>query len=468
MGQPLSSYGSFQADFPGEKVNLNGESNLHTASSSTLNIQIDTLQRVGINNGSILVIKPRNRLRDRPYGPQCLPGVRRRNLSHFAPTIPSNQGKENSVFGLSALLANTMSLAPKIDEVRSVVLDLKPNLGFFTETWLRETICDSLLQIPGYSFIHRDRTTDHHGGVGLYIENSIKFKHLEKLSDPDIEALWAWLRPSRLPRGVPCIVAGVIYHPHFNNSIRDAALVNYLSASLTSLEGEYPGCSFVLCGDFNRLNTRRLTTQFKLKQLVDKPTRGDQILDLVLTNLPQLYDSNAVQTFPPFGMSDHNVVLVRPKARPKGNGCSMRTTARRDTRPSRKLELGRYLSSIDWSPVNGDDCEARLSMFVDIIQIGMDHIMLVKHVKTHVNDAPWITAQFKNLIKLRQEAFNKGDKDAFSRYCNIVNPKRKSLHGKYFASKVDHLKSTKPSQWWNAVQRVAGISAINANRSLRG
>ena len=69
MGQPLSSYGSFLADFPGEKVNLNGESNLHTAPSSTLNIQIDTLQRVGINNGSIPVIKPRNRLRDRPSGP---------------------------------------------------------------------------------------------------------------------------------------------------------------------------------------------------------------------------------------------------------------------------------------------------------------------------------------------------------------------------------------------------------------
>ena len=183
MGQPLSSYGSFLADFPGEKVKLNGESNLHTAPSSTLNIQIDTLQCVGINNGSIPVIKPQNRLRDQPSGPQHPPGVRGPNLSRFAPTIPSNQGKENSVFGLSALLANTMSLAPKIDEVRSVVLDLKPNLVFFTETWLRETICDSLLQIPGYSFILRDRTTDHHGSVGLYLENSIKFKHLEKLNE---------------------------------------------------------------------------------------------------------------------------------------------------------------------------------------------------------------------------------------------------------------------------------------------
>ncbi|XP_066020680.1 uncharacterized protein [Pocillopora verrucosa] len=417
MGQPLSSYGSFLANFPGKKVNLNGESNLHTAPSSTLNIQIDTLQRVGINNSSILVIKPRNRLWDRPYGSQRLPGVCRRNLSRFASTIPSNQGKENSVFGLSALLANTMSLAPKIDEVRSVVLDLKPNLGFFTETWLRETICDSLLQIPGYSFIHRNCTTDHHSSVGLYIENSIKFKHLEKLSDPDIEALWAWLRPSRLPHGVPCIVA-TLQQQHQRCSTCE------LSVCVPHFFGRrVPRLQFPVVRRFNRLNTRRLNTQFKLKQLEDKPTRGDQILDLVLTNLPQLYDSNAVQTFPPFGMSDHNVVLVRPK----GNGCSMRTTARRDTRPSRKLELGGYLSSIDWSPVNGDDCEARLSMFVDIIQIGMDHIMLVKHIKTHVNDAPWIPAEFKNLIKLRQQAFNKGDKDAFSRYCNIVNRKQKSL-----------------------------------------
>ena len=38
------------------------------------------------------------------------------------------------------------------------------------------------------------------------------------------------------------------------------------------------------------LNVRRLTSQFKLNQLVDNPTRGDLTLDLVLTNLPQLYD----------------------------------------------------------------------------------------------------------------------------------------------------------------------------------
>ena len=79
-----------------------------------------------------------------------------------------------------------------------------------------------------------------------------------------------------------------------------------------------PSCGFLLCGDLKRLNIRHLTTQFKLKHLVDKPIRKDQILDLVITNLPQLYDANSVQTLPPFGLSDHKVVLVGPKARPQG------------------------------------------------------------------------------------------------------------------------------------------------------
>ena len=217
---------------------------------------------------------------------------------------------------------------------------------------VKDTVRDSHLCIPGCSFIYRNRTTDHHGGVGLYIENSIKFKRLDSLLDPDIEALWAWLRPSRLPRGVPCLIAGVIYHPYFNDSYRDAALSNYLSASLSSMEGEYLGCGFLLCGDFNRLNIRRLTTQFQLKQLVDKPTRGDQILDSVITNLPQLYDANSVQALPPFGLSDHKFVLVGPKATQVEKGSSRKTVSRRNTRASRKLELGHYFSSIDWSLFN--------------------------------------------------------------------------------------------------------------------
>ena len=73
------------------------------------------------------------------------------------------------------------------------MLNVKPDLGFFTETRLRETISDSQVNIPGYSFIARNRCVDIHGGVGLYIHDSIKFKPLDEFSDPDFESLWVWL-----------------------------------------------------------------------------------------------------------------------------------------------------------------------------------------------------------------------------------------------------------------------------------
>ena len=71
----------------------------------------------------------------------------------------------------------------------------------------------------------------------------------------------------------------------------------------------------MLCGDFNRLNIFRLASEFRLKQLIDRATRGDRTLHLVLKNLVSLHDRNSVEILPPFGLSDHNVVVLRPKAR---------------------------------------------------------------------------------------------------------------------------------------------------------
>ena len=109
------------------------------------------------------------------------------------------------------------------------------------------------------------------------------------------------------PRGIPCIVIGTIYHPPSGD---DNSMIDYLSLTLTSIEGYYPGCGIFLTGDFNRINANRLPARFRMKQLVRVPTRGDQILDLILTNLPHLYDKNSVEMCPRFGLSYHNVIVM--------------------------------------------------------------------------------------------------------------------------------------------------------------
>ena len=156
-----------------------------------------------------------------------------------------------------------------------------------------------------------------------------------------MEVLWSQIRPTRLPRGTPCIIVGIIYHLPSSD---DKVMLRYLTTTLISVESLYPGCGILLADDFNQLKIRRLLTQFKMKQLVHTPTRGNNILDLIITNMYQVYDHNFVHSIPPFGLSDHNGVLLRPKARyPNSSNSSRKTLMRCETRPSRRYELGRYL-----------------------------------------------------------------------------------------------------------------------------
>jgi hypothetical protein len=188
-----------------------------------------------------------------------------------------------------------------------------------------------------------------------------------------MEVLWSHIRPTRLPPGTPCIIVGIIYHPPSSD---DKVMLRYLTTTLISVKSLYPGCGILLTGDFNQLKIRRLLTQFKMKQLVHTPTRGRNILDLIITNMYQIYDHNSVHSIPPFGLSDHNGVLLRPKARYPNSNSSRKTLMRRDTRPSRKYELGRYLSSIHWPFLEDvESCEVKLQLLVDLITVGVDTIM---------------------------------------------------------------------------------------------
>lgn len=234
-------------------------------------------------------------------------------------------------------------------------------------------------------------------------------------------------------------------------------MLEYLSTSLTTIESLYPRCGIVLTGDFNCLNVSRLLVQFKLKQLIQAPTCVNSTLNLIITNMPQVYDKNLEQIFPPCGLSDHSVVFLQPKPCPPRNS-GPRSTPRRDTRGSRRAALGRYLESVDWSVLDtAVGCENKLRLFLDFVRTGIDIIMPLKPVKLHVNNAPWITTEFKELIRARDKASSRGDSDNFRWLRNKVNHERKLCLSRYFNTKVANVKTTKLSQWWGEVKKIAGM-----------
>jgi hypothetical protein len=119
-----------------------------------------------------------------------------------------------------------MSLAPKIDDVTCFMTDMKPKLAFITGTWLNESISESYLYNAGYNFIYKNRSTDSHGGVVLYINNWIPYQRLDHLHHSNFEVLWISLQ------GIPSVVLGALYHPRNTD---DSAMLNYLSELLSRL-----------------------------------------------------------------------------------------------------------------------------------------------------------------------------------------------------------------------------------------
>ena len=71
----------------------------------------------------------------------------------------------------------------------------------------------------------------------------------------------------------------------------------------------------MLAGDCNQLDLNSLCRRFNLKTLVHGPTRGNNTLDQILTNMTSTY--NVAVHLPPLGKSDHQCLLVKPKKQVK-------------------------------------------------------------------------------------------------------------------------------------------------------
>ena len=124
-----------------------------------------------------------------------------------------------------------------------------------------------------------------------------------------------FIKPKRLPRGIDSIIIAFVYHSSQNN---DHTLRNHLFESLDNAFTNFFNAGIVLLGDFNQFKPGSLTSSFHLKQVVKRPTRGNNILDKINTILSKHYIDAII--LPCIGQSDHQSVLLNPtKQSPKSH-----------------------------------------------------------------------------------------------------------------------------------------------------
>ena len=353
-----------------------------------------------------------------------------------------------------------MSLAPKMDEVRAVAQITCPDFISITETWLQSHIHSNVVELNGYNLIRKDRQEGTHGGIYIYIKDSIKLSVLDTLSISSLEVLWVKLRPTRLPRGIHSIIVGTVYHPP---NADNTEMLKYLMETLSFIESNCVNCGIIILGDFNRMNVKRLRNHFNLKQIVKFPTRGENILDFVLTNMEKYYDNPGKLS--PFGLSDHVTIEVKPKNRDVFPIIKSIIKSR-DLRPSKRQAISTYLEQVNVHSLvrSVESCEEKVTMLETIINIGLDFILPLRKITVLSNEPPWVTSSLKDLIKRRQMALNRGDTQEFKYLRNQVNRARKVCRAKYYEAKVKHLKECKASEWWKEVKKLSGMTSVYSSR----
>ena len=194
-----------------------------------------------------------------------------------------------------------------------------PFLGI-TETWLKGYITDAQIKIENYSTYRSDRDLKKNGGSLLYIHNSYIVSNNRSFGDNYCNGVVIKIDD------LNCITAAVYRPPDCpNSSFMDT--LNNLQAFIDDIQEGNP--DIYITGDFNlpNQNWNTMTTDSSLgkigreaaeillefmsrnflSQIIHCPTRGQNILDLVLTNRVQyICEAKSEETC----LSDHNLVSV--------------------------------------------------------------------------------------------------------------------------------------------------------------
>ena len=137
--------------------------------------------------------------------------------------------------------------------------------------------------------------------------------------NPDkLEIIWGLLRPKNGTSQIREIIVCAFYSPP--KSRKNPLLLDHIMLTTQNLLTKYPNAGLVLGGDKNNLNISSLLLGIpRLRQIVTQATHNDKILDIILTNLHQMYSLPTIvpPVYPDNPLSgavpsDHSTPLTRP------------------------------------------------------------------------------------------------------------------------------------------------------------
>ena len=192
-------------------------------------------------------------------------------------------------------VSNMRSLHPKLQNFKLDMLEREISVALLSEVWEKVTCkkqrseVESMLQMEGLKFISTPRLNKRGGGAAIVVD--LKKYSLDKIeiSNPDkVEVVWGLMRPKQLPARFKEIIVAAFYSPP--KSPKNPLLLDHLVSNSQFLLTKYPNAALVIGGDKNNLNLSPLLCGIpRIRQIVTRSTYKFKILDVILTNMHQLY-----------------------------------------------------------------------------------------------------------------------------------------------------------------------------------
>ena len=325
----------------------------------------------------------------------------------------------------------------------------RPDLLALSETWLDAST--KHLSIPGYEEVSRRDRPGHpghglnHGGIALYCRtcSGLAVAHV---GDSEVaERSWHILHAHDGP-----FLIGLWYRPPRS----ELDHITTLAAEMNKFLPMCVGC--ILIGDMNVWHKRWLRhspstspegrclhdicADFGLQQVVRQPTRGENLLDLVLTSCPQ---DVKVKILPQ--IADHAGVLAQVRRQPVINNIVIRQVW--DFSKADWVKLNKLFADTDWRDLLGHNANEAAEHFAGYVLSCAKECIPSRTIGHQKSSHPWLNERCRAAIAKKHSREGCADYAEAAQQCSTIIGSEYQDYVQRLRSKLLSLpRSSK--QWW--------------------
>ena len=338
-----------------------------------------------------------------------------------------------------------------------------------SESHLSDAIPDLDVNLPKYNLFRGDRNRDG-GGVALYVNDSFNCIRRPDLENGNMEILWVEIK-----LGTHSILLSVCYRPPNQTAEQVDSFIDLLTDTLYSIPGKQ-NQSVVVMGDFNDrctswdsdhrdselgLKLVNLINSLNMFQLITKPTRNNNLLDLLITDSPGYFTD--IDVMPSIDNLDHRII--------HGTFAIDRPKSHTYTRKIWQYDQGNYdllnnlLFLTDWDSFfsASDNIDTLAENFTNLLTELAETCIPTKTVKVRPRDKPGMTSEVRRLFNVAKRLHKKAKKnpihmELFRNARRDAKSSFRKARAKYYSDISEKLlnPSTCTKTYWKLTKMVYG------------